>query len=209
MSALFNGLRSQAGAFSATCHYTVRSSISARSGMASHFYSTSSLAQEQSQPPRQTYTSTQHLIRSQKPARWSRHSSPAPLSPDMVREASDPVATRSTSELASSPEHLDQKWNRLAKKELDEQNPHRSLTPYCSRTVRVAGQDVARITKAWKDLNRTLAESGIRKELKMTERYEKPTLKRQRLNSQRHRRRFKHQVAQDIASIMRLKKKGL
>lgn len=121
-----------------------------------------------------------------------------------------------TSELDAA--GLDAKWAHLSKKEVDQQEAasttfvaqQHGFTPYTSRAIAVrGGLGVAAVTAAWRRLHRILAESGIRKELRLTERFEQPSLKRQRLNSERHRRRFKAQVGREITSIMRLKKKGL
>ena len=92
-------------------------------------------------------------------------------------------------------------------------------TPYSSRSVKVTNSSssqlrnptasVGEIGTAWKKLHVVMAESNVKKELKRGERYEKPTLMRQRLNSERHRRRFKVEVGRQISELMRLKKKGL
>ena len=92
-------------------------------------------------------------------------------------------------------------------------------TPYSSRSVKVTNSilsqqrnpsaSVSEIGTAWKKLHVVMAESNVKKELKRGERYEKPTLMRQRLASERHRRRFKVEVGRQISELMRLKKKGL
>lgn len=128
-----------------------------------------------------------------------------------VRKAEEPANALPTSDLDSAA--LDAKWAELSHKEITDQQRsriHAELTPYSSRTELVSGNyGVSAVTAAWKSLNRTLAESGIRRELRLTERFERPTFKRQRLASERHRRRFKAQVGKEITGIMRLKKKGL
>lgn len=134
----------------------------------------------------------------------------APFTASDVQRQEDPLMQLPTAELNA--EQLNARWKLMsdaASATRARHDVHSGYTPVTSRTEALGSQSVATVQQAWRRLHRTLAESGIRKELRMTARYERPTFKRQRLASERHRRRFKNEVVQQISSIMRLKKKGL
>lgn len=80
--------------------------------------------------------------------------------------------------------------------------PPVSLTS--ARSFAVRDGNVAR---AYRNLNRTLRENNVRLELRRQERFESPSNKRVRLNSERHRRRFKVAVGKAVALAMRMKDK--
>jgi ribosomal protein S21 len=65
--------------------------------------------------------------------------------------------------------------------------------PYAGRSVKVLNHDVA---AAYRTLASLLARNNVFRELRLTERHEKPTDKRRRLNSERHRTRFAEFVSQ-------------
>ncbi|GAA5975812.1 hypothetical protein JCM10908_005288 [Rhodotorula pacifica] len=80
--------------------------------------------------------------------------------------------------------------------------PPVSLTS--ARSFAVRDGNVAR---AYRNLNRALRENNVRLELRRQERFESPSNKRVRLNSERHRRRFKVAVGKAVALAMRMKDK--
>jgi len=61
------------------------------------------------------------------------------------------------------------------------------------------------LARAYRNLNRVLNENQVRRELKRQERFEGPSDKRVRLNSERHRRRFKVAVGKAVSLAMRQK----
>ncbi|GAA5887305.1 hypothetical protein JCM6882_002484 [Rhodosporidiobolus microsporus] len=75
-------------------------------------------------------------------------------------------------------------------------------TTTSARSFAVMNRDVA---QAYRKLNRVLQENNVRRELKRQERFESPSNKRVRLNSERHRRRFKVAVGKAVALAMRMK----
>ncbi|POY72607.1 hypothetical protein BMF94_4435 [Rhodotorula taiwanensis] len=78
------------------------------------------------------------------------------------------------------------------------------VTLTSARSFAVRDGNVAR---AYRNLNRTLRENNVRLELRRQERFESPSNKRVRLNSERHRRRFKVAVGKAVALAMRMKDK--
>ncbi|GAA6063229.1 hypothetical protein JCM10212_005836 [Sporobolomyces blumeae] len=76
------------------------------------------------------------------------------------------------------------------------------VTTTSSRSFAVTSGNVAR---AYRNLNRVLNENNVRKELRRQERFESPSNKRVRLNSERHRRRFKVAVGKAVSLAMRMK----
>ncbi|KAJ2083175.1 hypothetical protein H4R24_001005 [Coemansia sp. RSA 988] len=75
-----------------------------------------------------------------------------------------------------------------------------------SRSVPVLHGEAAR---AFGRLNRILSENNIRRELKLRERYEKPTNKRQRLRRESHARRFKDEVRRKVHLVYKMSRWGL
>ncbi|BGP54318.1 hypothetical protein JCM8202_000750 [Rhodotorula sphaerocarpa] len=63
------------------------------------------------------------------------------------------------------------------------------------------------LARAYRSMNRTLRDNNVRLELRRQERFESPSNKRVRLNSERHRRRFKVAVGKAVALAMRMKDK--
>ncbi|GAA5860059.1 hypothetical protein JCM8547_003077 [Rhodosporidiobolus lusitaniae] len=76
------------------------------------------------------------------------------------------------------------------------------VTTTSSRSFVVQNRNVA---QAYRLLNRVLQENNVRRELKRQERFESPSNKRVRLNSERHRRRFKVAVGKAVSLAMRMK----
>jgi ribosomal protein S21 len=77
-----------------------------------------------------------------------------------------------------------------------------SVTTTSSRSFAVQSGNVAR---AYRNLNRVLNENNVRRELKRQERFEGGGDKRVRLNSERHRKRFKVAVGKAVSLAMRMK----
>ncbi|SCV67734.1 BQ2448_5345 [Microbotryum intermedium] len=73
-----------------------------------------------------------------------------------------------------------------------------------ARSIAVRNRDVAR---AYRNLNRILFENNVRKELRRQERFESPSDKRVRLDSERHRRRFKVEVGKQVGKALRLRQR--
>ncbi|KAI5478498.1 hypothetical protein MNV49_005026 [Pseudohyphozyma bogoriensis] len=98
----------------------------------------------------------------------------------------------------STLETPEQKWSRLAP--LQYPPP---VTPNSARSFAVKGGNVA---SAYRLLNRTLNENNVRRELRTQERFERPSDKRCRLDSERHRRRFKVAVGKAVGQAIRIVK---
>jgi len=54
----------------------------------------------------------------------------------------------------------------------------------------------------------TLRENNVRRELRLTERFEKPTDRRRRLRSERHRRRFADMISQKVKVVRAIRERG-
>jgi ribosomal protein S21 len=106
-----------------------------------------------------------------------------------------------------SPQQLDRFWHSTTQNQLQQTSHRPAATPYSVRAIPVGQGQPLHV--AYSNLQFILRQSNVRAELKRGEEYEKPTAYRHRMASQRHRRRFKHEVGQKIATIMRMKKKGL
>lgn len=76
------------------------------------------------------------------------------------------------------------------------------ITTTTARSYPVRAGDVGR---AFRLLNRTLRENNVRRELKRQERFESGSDKRVRLDSERHRKRFKVAVGKAVSLAMRMK----
>lgn len=76
------------------------------------------------------------------------------------------------------------------------------VTTTSSRSFPVVNRNVA---QAYRNLNRVMQDNNIKRELKRQERFEGPSDKRVRLNSERHRRRFKVAVGRAVSLAMRQK----
>ncbi|GAA5839901.1 hypothetical protein JCM11251_001243 [Rhodosporidiobolus azoricus] len=98
--------------------------------------------------------------------------------------------------LATTP---DERWRRLTDRDVQY---NEAVTTTSARSVPVTQRNVA---QAYYRLNRILQENNVRRELKRQERFESPSNKRVRLNSERHRRRFKVAVGKAVALAMRMK----
>ncbi|KAJ1791017.1 hypothetical protein LPJ67_001971 [Coemansia sp. RSA 1938] len=64
------------------------------------------------------------------------------------------------------------------------------------------------VGRAYARLNRILADNGVRHELRLRRRYEKPKYKRQRLIRESHARRFKAEVRKKVHLIWKMKELG-
>ncbi|KAA1066881.1 hypothetical protein PGT21_013903 [Puccinia graminis f. sp. tritici] len=112
---------------------------------------------------------------------------------------------------------LDQLWKSAS--QLKIQSHFGPLTPASSRVIRtvripptsflnrpVLASDVER---SYKKLSSWLNAAGLRKEIYLNKRYEKPFLKRRRLRSERHRRRFAIEVQRRVQIINVMRMKGM
>ncbi|KNZ44759.1 uncharacterized protein VP01_885g3 [Puccinia sorghi] len=112
---------------------------------------------------------------------------------------------------------LDQLWNSAS--QLKIQSHFGPLTPASSRVIRtvripptsflnrpVMASDVER---SYKKLSSWLNSAGLRREIFLNKRYEKPFLKRRRLRSERHRRRFAIEVQRRVQIINVMRMKGM
>jgi hypothetical protein len=112
---------------------------------------------------------------------------------------------------------LDQLWKSAS--QLKIQSHFGPLTPASSRVVRtvripptsflnrpVSASDVER---SYRKLSSWLNAAGLRKEIYLNKRYEKPFLKRRRLRSERHRRRFAIEVQRRVQIINVMRMKGM
>lgn len=75
-------------------------------------------------------------------------------------------------------------------------------TTHSARSVAVRDGDVAR---AYRLLNKTLNDNQVRQRLRRRERFEQPSDRRVRENSERHRRKFKIAVGRAVAAAIRYK----
>lgn len=91
----------------------------------------------------------------------------------------------------------DDRWKQLAPVTFSE-----PLTTTTSRSFPVQNFNLG---LAYRKLNKTLMENNIRRELKRQERFESGSDKRVRLDSERHRRRFKVAVGKSVSLSMRMK----
>lgn len=76
------------------------------------------------------------------------------------------------------------------------------IDQFSRRTIDVRGKDVA---SAWRRLNKLFNDDNIRMELRRGERFEARSDRRVRLNSERHRRRFKVAVGKAVQLALRTK----
>ncbi|KAK4058367.1 hypothetical protein OIO90_000525 [Microbotryomycetes sp. JL221] len=104
--------------------------------------------------------------------------------------------SRQTTNIATTPE---QKWANTNMPSLSD-----NVTTTSARSFNVTFNDVGR---AVRNLNRVLRENNVRAELRQQERFESKSDKRVRLNSERHRRRFKIAVGKAVQMAMRNKDK--
>ncbi|KAF5391386.1 hypothetical protein D9757_001913 [Collybiopsis confluens] len=77
--------------------------------------------------------------------------------------------------------------------------------PYYGRSVDVVDGDVG---KAFKRLDSILTRNMVRRELRLTERHEKKGPKRRRLESERWRRLFAHEVRKSVQLVTKIRKRG-
>ena len=119
-------------------------------------------------------------------------------------------ASESVKERSASPEdelrELDNKWqsaSQLSPFYHDRRPPNQ----FSARTQQISGS--TDFASAWRAVHAVLSQSDIRREARMRERHEKPTAERHRKRSERHRRRFKAEVSEQLKHVMRMKRKGL
>ncbi|KAJ3987308.1 hypothetical protein F5890DRAFT_811007 [Lentinula detonsa] len=77
--------------------------------------------------------------------------------------------------------------------------------PYIGRSAKVVDGDLA---DAFKRLDMILARNKVRKQLKLAERHEKKGPKRRRLESERWRRLFAHEVRKNVQLVTKIRRRG-
>ncbi|KAJ3786624.1 hypothetical protein GGU10DRAFT_310658 [Lentinula aff. detonsa] len=77
--------------------------------------------------------------------------------------------------------------------------------PYIGRSARVVDGDLA---DAFKRVDMILARNKVRKQLKLAERHEKKGPKRRRLESERWRRLFAHEVRKNVQLVTKIRRRG-
>ncbi|KAF9264703.1 hypothetical protein L218DRAFT_841622, partial [Marasmius fiardii PR-910] len=96
-------------------------------------------------------------------------------------------------------------WTEMSKEvmaELDRRPPH---DPYHGRSLKVVDGDVQ---EAFRRLNTVLSRNKVVKQLRMTERHEKKGVKRRRLESERWRRLFAHEVRKNVQLVTKIRNRG-
>ncbi|CEQ41830.1 SPOSA6832_03566, partial [Sporobolomyces salmonicolor] len=177
----------------------------------------SSAAADSSSPP-ETYRSAAldsllKSVRSSKQPHVTRPSaSPSPSSSSYSAgsafAARGPAHASAFAQFASSPSFRTAPPPRASTP--DELWAHAAPVPYSPPVTTTSARSFAvrgdgGVAKAYRNLNRVLFENNIRKELRRQERFEGPSDKRVRLNSERHRRRFKVAVGKAVSLAMRMK----
>ena len=91
--------------------------------------------------------------------------------------------------------------------------PHsKPVGSYDGRTVRIGadeGKSVARFSQAFSQLNRVLRNNKVRADMTYQRYYEKPTAKRTRLRSERHRARFNAAITKLVNIVKQMKARGV
>lgn len=72
-------------------------------------------------------------------------------------------------------------------------------TPYSGRSILVGSDND--VNRAYSSLSSLMARNQVRRELKLTERFEKPNRERNRKKSERHRRRFADMVRKKVQLV--------
>ncbi|KAI8460923.1 hypothetical protein BY996DRAFT_6520849 [Phakopsora pachyrhizi] len=111
----------------------------------------------------------------------------------------------------------DQVWSSVS--QLQVQTHSGPLTPASSRVVRTSRVPpnsfmirpilASDFERAYRKLQSLLNAAGLKREIYLNKRYEKPYLKRRRLRSERHRRRFAIEVQRRVQIISIMKLKGM
>ncbi|QSL67187.1 hypothetical protein MERGE_001577 [Pneumocystis wakefieldiae] len=92
-------------------------------------------------------------------------------------------------------------------------NNHRLQNKYQKSLVhdRAASREVRNkdIASSWRSLDILLKQNNVRHDEKMGRFYEKPTKKRNRLRSERHRKRFRASICRLVSIVKEMKRKGI
>ncbi|KAK7693570.1 hypothetical protein QCA50_003139 [Cerrena zonata] len=107
---------------------------------------------------------------------------------------------KSSSELANSPEKTHMK------KAASDAPFRRPPGPYAGRSVPVNNEKS--FTGAYMELQQILRRNLVSYELRLAERHEKKGYKRRRLASDRHRRRFAHEVRKKVQLVNEIRARG-
>ncbi|THU90715.1 hypothetical protein K435DRAFT_760059, partial [Dendrothele bispora CBS 962.96] len=98
----------------------------------------------------------------------------------------------------------DQRWAEKSKN-AQEALERSHINPYSGRSVPVTDGNVA---SALKKLDTILNRNKVRKQLRLTERHEKKGVKRRRLESERWRRLFAHEVRKNVQLVTKIRNRG-
>ncbi|KAG7092434.1 hypothetical protein E1B28_008790 [Marasmius oreades] len=103
---------------------------------------------------------------------------------------------------AQTHEELWKQMSEEAKDELERYPPH---DPYFGRSVKVVDGN---IQEAFRRLSTILSRNKVAKQLRMAERHEKKGVKRRRLESERWRRLFAHEVRKNVQLVTKIRNRG-
>ncbi|KAG5440404.1 hypothetical protein PCK2_000537 [Pneumocystis canis] len=90
--------------------------------------------------------------------------------------------------------------------EISERKHQKPYIYHRAASREVKNQD---IISAWKSLDILLKQNNVRREERIGRFYEKPTKKKNRLRSERHRKRFKASIRHLVSIVKEMKRKGM
>ncbi|KAJ8078753.1 hypothetical protein PM082_013036 [Marasmius tenuissimus] len=96
-------------------------------------------------------------------------------------------------------------WRSASKNVMEALESYPPHDPYHGRSVRVVDGDVA---TAFQRLASTLSRNKVTQQLRMSERHEKKGVKRRRLQSERWRRLFAHEVRKNVQLVTKIRNRG-
>ncbi|WVO14430.1 ribosomal protein S21 [Cryptococcus depauperatus] len=161
----------------------------------------------------QTTSTTVASLASQPAATQPATTSPEPsaipseiLPPDEgMKRITNSLRIPESSFVASSSDPLSESWwIALTRKDSDSQYPSKF---YSGRSLEVLRGSNAFLT-TYKRLQGVMRNGNMKKEAKLNEFYEKPSVKRRRLRSERHRRRFKEMVRSKVQQAMAMRNRA-
>ncbi|KAL0567427.1 hypothetical protein V5O48_014565 [Marasmius crinis-equi] len=132
--------------------------------------------------------------------------SPAPQTEtEKLWAAVDKEVLRAISKTQKQTTSNEDQWRRLsmdAMELLERSPPHH---PYFGRSVPVVDGDIG---KSFARLNAILGRNKVHQQLRMSERHEKKGVKRRRLESERWRRLFAHEVRKNVQLVTKIRNRG-
>lgn len=102
-------------------------------------------------------------------------------------------------------ETKEQLWASMSADAMDELERHPPHDPYTGRSIQVVDGN---IHESFRRLNTILSRNKVVKQLRMTERHEKKGVKRRRLESERWRRLFAHEVRKNVQLVTKIRNRG-